>query len=250
MEENIHRTAVIHPSAKIADNVEVGPFSIIHSNVSVASGAKIGAYCELGVKSSLGDGSPLVIGKNSIIRSHAVFYESSSFGANLVTGHRVTVRENTIAGENLQIGTLGDIQGDCVIGDYVRFHSNVHVGKKSKIGNFVWIFPYVVLTNDPHPPSEILQGVVIEDYAVIATMAVILPGAKVGLGAMIGAHSSLKGEAEANMVYLGSPAKKICRTSKVKLQDGTGRSAYPWITHFSRGYPKNVVDSWGALNEE
>ena len=27
-------------------------------------------------------------------------------------------------------------------------HSNVHVGQLSVIDDFVWIFPYVVLTND------------------------------------------------------------------------------------------------------
>jgi UDP-3-O-[3-hydroxymyristoyl] glucosamine N-acyltransferase len=243
---NIHSTAIIDPSAKIADDAEIGPFSIIHANVVLANGCKIGAYCELGIESSLSDGSPLIFEKDSIIRSQSVFYESSRFGENLVTGHQVTVREHTIAGKNLHIGTLSDIQGDCVIGNYVRFHSNVHIGKWSKIGNFVWVFPYVVLTNDPHPPSNILKGVTVGDYAVIATMSVILPGVNIGEGAFIGAHSLLKTDAEAGMLYMGSPAEKICSASKIRLQDGTRRPAYPWISHFSRGYPEDVVAMWGS----
>ena len=244
--KNIHSTAIIDPSAQIADGVEIGPYSIIHANVVLAEGCKIGAYCELGVETSLGDGSPLIIDKDSLIRSHSIFYESSKFGERLVTGHRVTVRENTRAGKNLQLGTLNDIQGDCVIGDYVRFHSNVHVGKKSKVGNFVWIFPYVVLTNDPHPPSNTLKGVTVGDFAVIATMSVILPGVVIGEGALIAAHSSLKVNAEAGMLYSGSPAEKICSTNRVRLQDGTLRPAYPWTELFSRGYPESVVKGWGA----
>ena len=220
MTNKIHLTAHVDSFAKIADDVEIGPFSIIHPNVVLASGCKVGAYCELGVESNFGDGSPLIIEKDSIIRSHSVFYESSRFGEKLVTGHRVTVREKTIAGRNLQIGTLGDIQGDCVIGDYVRFHSNVHIGKMSHIGNFVWIFPYVVLTNDPHPPSNILNGVTIEDFVVIATMSVILPGVKIGKGALIAAHSSLKADAEPGMLYMGVPAEKVCSASRIRLQDG------------------------------
>jgi UDP-3-O-[3-hydroxymyristoyl] glucosamine N-acyltransferase len=128
MGTNIHCTAIVNPLAKIADNAEIGPFSIIHANVELASGCRIGAYCELGIESPLSNGTPLIIEKDSVIRSHSVFYESSRFGEKLITGHRVTVRENTTAGENLQIGTLSDVQGDCVIGDYVRFHSNVHIG--------------------------------------------------------------------------------------------------------------------------
>lgn len=244
MNENIHRTAVVDPLAKIANDVEIGPFSIIHANVVLAEGCKIAAYCELGVKSPHSDGSPLIIEKNSLIRSHSVFYESSRFGENLVTGHRVTVRENTIAGKNLQIGTLGDIQGDCVIGDYVRFQSNVCIGKMSNIGNFVWIFPYVVLTNDPNPPSTILKGVTVGDYVVISTMSVILPGTIIGKGAVIAAHSSLKGKAEPGMLYKGSPAEKFCKASRIKLQDSTRRSSYPWTSHFSRGYPDDVVNAW------
>ena len=244
MAKNIHTSAYVHPLAKVADGVEIGPFSIIHQNVELASGCKIGAYCELGIETSLGDGSPLIVGKESIIRSHSVFYESSRFEDKLVTGHRVTVREKTVAGKNLQIGTLSDIQGDCVIGDYVRFHSNVHIGKKTVIGNFVWIFPYVVLTNDPHPPSDILKGVTMEDFAVIATMSVVLPGVKIGKGALIGAHSILKSNAEPDMLYVGSPAERICNANKIRLQDGTRRPAYPWITHFSRGYPEGVLNEW------
>jgi UDP-3-O-[3-hydroxymyristoyl] glucosamine N-acyltransferase len=250
MSGNIHNTAIVDPSAKIEKDVQIGPFSIIHKNVVLAKGCKIGAYCELGVEPTFGDSSPLIIEKNSIIRSHSVFYESSHFGEKLVTGHRVTVRENTIAGKNLQIGTLSDIQGDCTIGDYVRFHSNVHIGKMSTIGNFVWIFPYVVLTNDPHPPSNILNGVTVHDFSVIATMSVILPGVEIGEGALIGAHSSLKEDAEAGMLYIGSPAKKICSTSNISLQDGSGRPAYPWTSHFTRGYPQDIATIWNLKNNE
>lgn len=249
MHKKFHPTAIVDASAQIADNVEIGPYSIIHENVVLESGCIVGPYCELGVKSSLGNGSPLFIGKDAFIRSHSVFYESSRFEDNLITGHRVTVRENTMAGKNLQIGTLTDIQGDCLIGDYVRFHSNVHVGKTSIIGNFVWIFPYVVLTNDPHPPSNILKGVTVKDYAVISTMSVILPGAIIGEGAVIGAHSSFKGFAEPGMLYIGSPAEKFCNAERIKLQDGTRRPAYPWTSHFSRGYPKDIVNDWNAKNE-
>jgi acyl-[acyl carrier protein]--UDP-N-acetylglucosamine O-acyltransferase len=246
MNTNIHSTVLVDPKAKIASNVEIGPYSIIYGNVEIEDGCKIGPYCEIGIPTPLGSGAPLRLGKNSLIRSHSVFYESSEFGEKLITGHRVTVRENTMAGKNLQIGTLTDIQGDCQIGDYVRCHSNVHIGKKSSIGSFVWIFPYVVLTNDPHPPSEVLKGVVVEDYVVIATMSVILPGVRIGAGALIGASSLLKVDAEPDMVYAGNPAALVCSTKKIRLQDGTRREAYPWRKHFTRGYPDEIVDLWGG----
>ncbi|KAA8705849.1 acyltransferase [Pseudomonas proteolytica] len=240
----IHATAIVNDGAKIGNNVSIGPYSIIHKNAVIGDNTEIGAYCEIGLPTKLANGRPLIIGNGAVIRSHSVFYEGSTFGEKLVTGHRVTIRELTTAGDGFQIGTLGDIQGHCEIGDYVKCHSNVHIGQHSTVGNYVWIFPYVVLTNDPHPPSEVMAGVTIEDFAVIATMSVILPGVTVKKGALVGAHSSVNKDVNPDAVVAGSPAKFICGTEKIKLKDGSGNHAYPWRRHFHRGYPEKAVAEW------
>ena len=240
---SIHPTAIVSDKAIVGANVKIGAYTISYDNVEIAENTVIEAFCEIGVSNHLSGGEILYIGSNSHIRSHSIFYEGSVFLESLVTGHRVTVREKIKAGKNLQIGTLSDLQGHCEIGDYVRLHSNVHIGQKSKIGNYVWIFPYVVLTNDPHPPSDTLIGVTVKDFAVIATMSVILPGAIISRGCLVGAHSSVKGITEEDMIYAGSPAKKICSTAKIKLHDKS-RSAYPWRKHFHRGYPDELVKQW------
>lgn len=241
----IDPTAKIHSAAKIGNNVTVGPFTTINEHVEIGDNTAIDGYCELGVLPFEGDNiSPLIIGENSHIRSHSIFYTNSSFKKKLVTGHRVTVREKTIAGENLQIGTLSDLQGDLLIGDYVRMHSNVHIGKYSTIGNFVWIFPYVVLTNDPHPPSEKSKGVTIEDYVAISTMSVVLPGITIEKDSLIGAHSLVSKKVLAGSLYAGNPGKVICEASKMKLQDGSRSPAYPWRRHFHKGYPVDIVNAW------
>jgi len=242
----IHPTALISPDAQLGADVSVGAYTIIHCNVQIGDGCIIGTHCEIGHPAPRAQGRPLVIGRGANIRSHSIFYEGSVFGDGLVTGHRVTVREGTQAGLNLQIGTLCDIQGTCKIGDYVRFHSNVHIGQHSKVGDFVWIFPYVVLTNDPHPPSEIMLGVTLHDYVAVATMSVILPGVEVGQGALIGAHSSVGRNVDPDTVVAGVPAKLICRTDKILHKDGSGRPAYPWRRHFTRGYPDESVVRWLA----
>src|SRR4051794_32535303 len=114
--QKIHPSSYVDPEAQLGADVEIGPFSIVHGNVVLGDRTKVGGYCELGSPTPLGSGAPLVIGNDSLIRSYSVFYESSSFGPGLVTGHRVTVRENTLAGESFQVGTLSEIQGDCQIG--------------------------------------------------------------------------------------------------------------------------------------
>lgn len=240
----IGKFTIISEKATIGENVIIGDFVTIHDNVTIGDNSKIESYCELGVSNALSGGERLLIGNNAHIRSHSILYEGSSFGDGLVTGHRVTVREKTVAGVNFQIGTLSDIQGHCKIGDYVRTHSNVHIGQHSEIGNFVWIFPYVVLTNDPHPPSNVMRGVKLADFSVIATMSVILPGATVAEGCLIGAHSCLGGRTEKDMIYAGNPAKCVGPTNRIKLKDGSKRPAYPWKEHFTRGYPEEITKEW------
>lgn len=241
----IHPTALVETGAILGDNVTVGEFSIVRSSCVIGKNVVIGSHCDLGsMASSESFAEPLLIGDNSIIRSHSVFYYGSSFGPGLATGHRVTVREGTIAGAGFQIGTGTDIQGDCTIGDYVRTHSDVHIAKKSKIGNFVWLFPGVVLTNDPMPPSNILRGVTIEDFAVLAVGVKVMPGIRIGAGGLIGAGSILRMNTRSDSLYSGNPAKFLGLLSELPLLDETGNPAYPWKSRFSRGYPEDIIAAW------
>lgn len=243
MTQSIHPTAIIMPKAKIGNGSTIGAFSIIGNSARIGANCQIGSHCEIGVDSGVNADAPINIGENSLIRSGSIFYQGSSFGAGLSTGHRVTVREGVKAGLGLQIGTLSDIQGNCVFGDYVRLHSNVHIGQKSKIGNFVWIFPYVVLTNDPTPPSEQLEGCSVDDFAAIATMTTVLPGKKIGRGALIGAMTLVRDDVPNDAVCIGVPGKVVSDTSRITFRK-TGKRVYPWRRHFHRGYPEAIVQRW------
>lgn len=145
------------------------------------------------------------------------------------------------------IGSLSDIQVDCTSGDYMRMQINVHFGQHSTIGDHIWIFLYVVLTNDPHPPIEIRAGVTVEDFAaVVVTMSVILSGVRVGSGLLVAAHRSVQGDVAPDTDVDGAPAKYLCDTTKLQFKDSSGDPAYPWRRHFHRGYPREDVDRWIA----
>jgi len=249
MSNNIHTTALISPGAELGENVTVGAFTIIHSNVRIGSGSHIDSHCELGYPTPLADGLPLIIGCGSIIRSHSIFYQGSSFGDNLVTGHQITVREKTVAGNGFQIGSLADIQGHCDIGHYVRTQSSVTIGQQSKIGNFVWLFPGALLTNDPNPPSNDLEGATIEDYVVIAVKSTILPGVRIGKGSFVTAHSLVNKDMPNDSLISGIPAKRICKASDMRLKRDVRIKAYPWRNRFVRGYPDNIIEQWGNGSE-
>ena len=240
----IHPSALISPLAQLGEGVAVGPFTVIHDHVQIGSGTRIDGFCELGYPSQQAAGQQLVIGADSVIRSHSIFYQGSTFGAGLVTGHHVTVREKTIAGKGFQIGTLADIQGHCEIGHYVRTQSSVTLGQHSNIGNFVWLFPGVILTNDPNPPSNDIQGVTLEDYVVVAVQSTLLPGVRIGAGSFVTAHSLVAGDMPENSLISGTPAKRLCKASDMRLKNDIRVRAYPWKNRFVRGYPDTVIAQW------
>lgn len=249
MPEKIHPTAIIETGANLGDDVQVGPFSIIRSEADIGDGAVIDGHCDIGYPTPLAEGKRLRLGKNARIRSHTIIYAGCEIGENLTTAHHVTIRENTEIGKNLIIGILCTIQGYCTIGDYARFHSYIEVGKATVIKDFVWIFPYVSLTNDPHPPSNTLYGVTIESFAVIAVMSVTLPGINIGVGALVGAGSIVGQDVGAHRVVVGNPAKDVGATKRIRLRDGEG-SAYPWPHHFRRGYPPEAMPALDAFLAE
>jgi acetyltransferase-like isoleucine patch superfamily enzyme len=245
MKASIHPTAIIMPGAEIGEDVTIGPFTVIGEMARIGRYSEVGAYCEIGIHAGVLQSAPVEIGPKSNIRSGSIIYQNSVFGEGLKTGHRVTLREGIRAGDGLQVGTLSDIQGHCTIGQHVRLHSNVHIGQQSSLGDFVWVFPYVVLTNDPHPPSEALTGCSVRDFAIIATMSTVLPGRTIGRGALVGAMTLVREDVPDDTICVGVPGRIVGSTAKVRFKDNN-KPVYPWRRHFHRGYPEEIIEAWKA----
>lgn len=235
----------ISPTAKIGKNVRIGDRAIIYDNVTIGDNTIICNDCVIGEPLNAYYSAPdeyenprTVIGPDSLIRSHTIIYADSVFGNALQTGHRVTIRENTRMGSHCSVGTLSDIQGHSIFGDYVRMHSNVHICQYAEIGDYCWIFPYTVLTNDPTPPSEKCVGPVVGNYSVIATQCLLLPGVKVGEHCLIGACSMVSKDVPDYSVAVGSPARVVKDVREVKDRI-SGETHYPWPYRFGRGMPWN-----------
>lgn len=237
--QNIH----IGENVWLGKNVRIGDNTTIYDNVIIEDNTTICNDCVIGEPLNAyyhhsDYQQPLTkIGANSLIRSHSIFYAGSTFGDSLNTGHRVTVRENTHAGQNCQFGSYSDIQGNCKIGNYSRFHSYVNIGQESIIGDFVFIYPFVVLTNDPTPPSNDLFGVRIGDFSQITTAAILLPGCEIGKHCLVAANSTVAGIYEDDSFISGSPAQRIGKLSKMPFFSKEGKRYYPWTKNFERGMP-------------
>lgn len=238
----INNNCIIEDNVVLGNDVFIDHNCIIRCNTSIGDSSTIGANCIIGEYQMdfFTDRQyhihKLFIGQKAIIRSGSILYSGSQIGNNFQTGHQITLRENSQIGDHVSIGTLCDIQGNCKIGNYVKLHSNVHIGMCSEINDCVWIFPYVVLTNDPTPPSETLQGVHIHSFAIIATSAVILPGIDIKGDSLIGAGTVVTKNVDKYNIILGNPGqvKGDVRSIKDRI---TGTPHYPWRYYFDRSTP-------------
>lgn len=145
----IHPLTSIHPEAKIASNVEIGPFVTIDknvvieegtkilSNVTIFDGARIGKNCQIfpgavisAVPQDLkfqGEETSVKIGNNCIIRE-------------CVTIHRGTVAKGTTTiGDNCLIMAYSHIAHDCIL------KNNIILGNTTQLAGEVEIDDWAIL---------------------------------------------------------------------------------------------------------
>lgn len=246
----------VSESAKIGKNVRIGQNTIIHDNVEIGDDSIICENCiigEPGVESyriSEYQNPKTIIGTNSLIRSGSVIYADSIFGDNFITGNLVSIREKSVFGRNCVVGTQSDVQGSVVFGDYCRLNSHVQISTKCEFGSFVFIYPFVVFANDPHPPSNYLVGVTVDNFSQIAAGAIILPGVKIGKHSLVGANSLVSKDVGDFELHSGNPAVKVCKLNFIQSREKRG-SHYPWPYNYDRGLPwegKNF-DDWLKSDE-
>jgi len=238
----------ISNKAKIGKNVKLGFYINILDNVIIEDNVSIGDYCLIGFSNNKSS-KKLVIKKGTKINSHSIIYHNSSIGENSIIGHRVLIREKTIIENNVQIGSYSDIEGSCKISSYAKLHSNVHVGQRSLIMNYAWIFPYVILTNDPIPPSNFRDGVIVEPFSIVCTRATILPGKKIGFGSFVGANSLVNNDLKPEMIGSGNPFIIRGNINRLKIPK-TKKNAYPWISRFHKDYPRNIKEIYNKMKKK
>ena len=231
----------ISDSAIIGNNVRIGDNTVIYDNVTIGDNSVIANNCIIGEPVATYYSNPAhnnkltVIGKNALIRSHSIIYEGVEIGEGFQTGHRITIREKSILGDHCSIGTNCDLQGFLTIGSYCHLHSDVHVCQHSTIGNFVFIYPGVVLANDKYPPTTIVEGPTVGDYTQIGIQSSVIGDVKIGNNSLIGAAAVVTKSHKDFSFIVGSPAKRKGDVRDLKSE--SGESLYPWKDRFSRGMP-------------
>lgn len=101
---------------------------------------------------------------------------------------------DVVLGSDVSIGGGTEIGKGSTIGDGSRIGANCFFPPNSRIGQRVFVGPSVSCADDRHPfvhelndPAYVAQPPIIEDSATIGLGAVLLPGVRIGHGAVVAA---------------------------------------------------------------
>lgn len=232
---------LLGPDIHIGQNVTFGHQVVIYDRVSIGDNAIIGDFVILGEGES---DRPTTIGHHCHIRSHSIVYAGANLEHHVQTGNRTTIREYSEVAHHAVIGLGSELQGHCSIGSYSRIQSYVTVGKGAVVGNFVFIYPMCVLTNDPLPPSLEKEGVSVGDFTQIASACILIGGSQIGRFSLVGASSRVGGSFEDDSYIDGNPGRRVGKLSKMPFFNKDGKRHYPWPYHYSVNMP------WGGKDFE
>ncbi len=215
----------------IGDQVRIGDRCIIGDNVRLdhcrlGDGVRVERNAYVGYSTLTGwfsmpsstkldEIGPCMVGSGSLIRTDAVIYKGVEIGENCWINHGTLIRERSIIGHHTSIGSMADLEGYLSIGHHCSLHSQVHIGAKTTIGDYVFMAPFCVTTND-NPMGYMRnfddrneQGPTIGFGTCVAVHVTILPRVRVGMETIIGANSVVTKDVPDGKVALGVPARIV-----------------------------------------
>ncbi len=143
----IHPLASVSPKAKLAADVEIGPFCVIESDVSIGAGCRLEG--RVSVKSGTILGENNLLAEGSTVGGRPQHTAANAHCGRLVIGNGNTFRENvtvhramkeseaTTIGNNNFLMVNAHVAHDCRIGDNSVLVNNVMLGGHVEIGSRV-----------------------------------------------------------------------------------------------------------------
>ncbi len=187
----IDSRAVIHPSARLADDVEVGPFTTIGPDVTIGAGTKIHSHVVIKGPTTIGcnntiyqfssvgeacqdkkyrdEPTRLEIGDNNIIREGCTLHRGTTqdnsltrVGSNNLLMAYVHVAHDCLVGDNCILANNTALAGHVVVGDdvilggFTTVHQFCRIGQGSmtaaQTGLFKDLPAYVMASGNPAAP--------------------------------------------------------------------------------------------------
>lgn len=186
----IHQTAIVDPTARIAEDVEIGPYSIIGADVEIAAGCWIGPHVVIK--------GPTRIGRENRIFQFASIGEQpqdlkyAGQPTRLEIGDRNTIREYV----TLNRGTVEDT-GITSIGSDNLLMAYVHVAHDCRVGN------HVILANSASLAGHVHVG----DHAILGGFTLVHQFSRIGAHCFTSMGSAVNRDVPPYVVVSGNYAR-------------------------------------------
>ena len=189
----IHKTSIIDPKAKIASNVEIGPYCVIGPHVEIGENTIIKSHVSISCNTTIGkkniiypfvsinepqdlkfngEETKLIIGDNNKIREYVTINPGTSGGGGRTVignnclfmicshiAHDCQVGDNVIIANNVPLGGHAIIEDNVVIGGNSAVQQFTRIGKMAMIGGMTGVMhdviPYGLSTGNRNS----LQGI-------------------------------------------------------------------------------------------
>ncbi len=188
----IHPTAVIDPSAKIADKVCIGAYSVIGADVEIGEGTVLGPHVVVN--------GPTVIGKDNHIFQFASIGDMpqdlkyNGEPTRLEIGDRNTIREYV----TMNRGTVDD-EGVTRVGSDNLFMVSCHVAHDCRIGDHVIVANAVALAGH----------VLVDDYAILGGYTTVHQFTRIGAHCFTGFASAIDRDVPPFFTVAGNRARAV-----------------------------------------
>ena len=189
----IHKTAIIDSEAKIEENVQIGPYTVIGPNVEIGQGTVIQSHVNITGQTKIGknniiypfasigndpqdlkfqgEETRLEIGDNNKIREYVTINPGTKGGGGLTKvnnnclfmvsahiAHDCFVGNNVILANNVPLGGHAHIGDNAIIGGNSAVQQFTRVGKSAMIGGMCGVVRDIIPYGIVHGNRSVLQG--------------------------------------------------------------------------------------------
>ena len=188
----IHPQAIVDPSAKIADDVSIGPFCVIGADVEIDSGTTVASHVVIN--------GPTKIGKDNEIFQFASIGEKpqdlkfDNEPTELVVGDRNRIREYVTLHRGTPSG--GNVTK---IGNDNLLMANVHVAHDCVVGN------NIILAN----ATALAGHVVVDDHVILGGYTTVHQFTRIGAHAFTGFSTAIDRDVLPFFTVAGNRARAV-----------------------------------------
>lgn len=219
----VGQNVVIEDGVEFGENVSIGHNVIIYAGTKIGKNVMIQDNAVIGKQPTRAKNSilpevkklpPAVIGDGTTLGTSSIIYANAELGEEVFVADLATIRERVTIGNQTIVGRGVSVENDCTVGEKCKLETNCYITAYSNLGNYVFVAPYVVTTNDNYMARskeryDKFKGVTVKEGGRIGANALILPGKVIHEDGTVAAGSIVSRDVEQETLVVGSPAKPL-----------------------------------------